>query len=211
MYWTCFVEWLNKWQTLVSGILALVAGVGAVWVVLKQTREQRDQHADLLKRKRLAARAQMPEALSDLVGFARGCVQYVDGRRAEAPSKPVDAIEKLRDAIEFVDTKPAEAIFELVSFYQVHNSRLFDDDRRVGGANADAQAYYDAATLFFLTNRLYDYARNQAETVTDEINPDKLLDELRGVVGIGHYFGNEERYAGAVEKIEQQRRAGRHG
>jgi hypothetical protein len=204
-----FVEWLNKWQTLVSGILALIAGGGAVWAVLRQTREQRDQHAGMLERKRLSARAQMPEALSDLVGFVRECVQFVDGRRVGAPSKPNEAIEKLKVAIEFVDTQPAKAIFELVSFYQVHNSRLFSDQPRVGGDNADAQAYYDAAKLFFLTNRLYDYARNQAETVDDQMNPDVLLDELKGVVGIGYYFGNEERYAGAVEKIEQERRAAR--
>jgi hypothetical protein len=199
-----FLGCLDKWQTLIAGILALIAGGGAIWSVLVQTRSQREEHNDLLKRKRFAARAQMSDTLSALAEFVRQCVEYLDGRRENAPERPTDAITVLKSAIEFVDTQPSKKIFELVSFYQVHNARLFSDRQRGRTEAAAAQAYYDAAKLYFYVDRLFDYARNLAETVTEEPTRLNMVSAFRSAVQLAHYVGNESTYQGAREMIDRR-------
>lgn len=43
-YWDCFVHWLDKWQTLITGIMALGAAVCALWPVYKQLALMRAQN-----------------------------------------------------------------------------------------------------------------------------------------------------------------------
>lgn len=62
-------EWVYRWQTLVGAILALIVAVVTIFVMHGQRRDETDRHREAQRRKKLAARAQMPDALSELSAY----------------------------------------------------------------------------------------------------------------------------------------------
>jgi hypothetical protein len=199
---TEFVKLIQDWQTLFAALLALLAAWWTVQTIKQQITTESDRHKDAQKRKELSARAQIPDALSALCRFTESCMKYHDGRSQEVPVRATDAITTLKSAIEFVAPQPAEKLFELVSFYQVHNARLFSSLRH-RGAPTNADRMFDTVVLRFYTDRMYAYARNEAETVSDELTRDRLLSSLKSVVTLFEYVGNEDRYAPVRRLIER--------
>jgi hypothetical protein len=64
---------LKDWQSLVGGVLAIVAaGVGGLFIVA-QTKELRRQENDRRLRRHKAARAVMPLALSATCEYTKNC------------------------------------------------------------------------------------------------------------------------------------------
>lgn len=202
---TGLVELARDWQTLISATLALVAAWWTVRTIKQQITADRERHKDALKRKEFAARAQLPDALSILCRFTENCMRHHDGRIQQQPAPATEAIAELKAAIEFVDAQPAQKIFELVSFYQVHNARLFSDWRRRERPE-NAERLYDTALLRHYVDRLYKYARNEAQTVNDQPTEENLISALRVAVGLEHYMSNDERYEGVRDIIHR-----RHG
>lgn len=146
------IESLKEWQTLVGAVLALAAAWWTVKAVERQIRQEKEHYKDALKRKEFAARAQLPDALSELCRFTEGCMKFHDGRETVQPIRPTDAIAVIKAGLEFIGTQPSEKAFELVSFYQVHNSRFFSRRRRRGLVGADR--VYDTALLRYCTSTL---------------------------------------------------------
>ncbi|MBL6948735.1 MAG: hypothetical protein ISR51_08665 [Rhodospirillales bacterium] len=129
----CFI---HDWQTLIAGLLALVAAIFTVLMIRRQINlqksqieEDRKRFSDNQRRKGLVARVHMPDALSELCTYSEGCLNFLrDPENVEnLPTAPDGAINTIKTAIEFVDPKPAEGLFDLVKHYQIHNARLSKD------------------------------------------------------------------------------------
>lgn len=200
----CIRHFLYDWQTLASGILALIAAGATVWVMRGQIKDERRRHKDALYRKSLAARAQMPDALSALSRFTEACVQWADRSGARAPDLPLDAINVLKNGIEFVDSKTATSVFELVSLYQVHNARLFSHTPPIHGPEA-ADRLYDATRLRCLVDRLFPYARNEVQ-VAPQGNPTKsdMMTALKIITGLSYASNYEKRYEQVCDLIAKR-------
>jgi len=133
-------------------------------------------------------------------------MRFLDGRDEGLPTKAVDAINALKSTIEFIDTQPAEKVFELVSLYQVHNARLYSGRDHRGPELAERM--YDTARLRYYVERLYEYARNEAETVVEGESRRDLVSALKQAVTLQEYVSNQQRYAATMTIIARRHQAG---
>ena len=199
---------LYKWQTLIAGTIALFAAWLTVRTIRKQIKLQQSQFKDAQLRKMWVARAGMPDALSTLCEYTGKCVAYLrnaDDNR-QIPDAPAEAISVIKGSIEYVDPESAHKVFELIAHYQVHNARLSGHKDENDQAENDARIY-DTVKLRSLVNRLFEYARNEVDAVPDvEINRDDMVSALRLCVGLGEYFGNEDKFAGVLSIINRRYR-----
>lgn len=142
---------LYHYQTLITGVLAVVAAFFAVRETRRQIEQQNDQEEDRRRRKSLAARAALPGALSDLCGYAQACaIRLVEIRdyRSKAdllyskekdppvvtvpesmlifPHVPPDVIPILRDCVESADDPLAAEILALTAKLQIQSTRVQD-------------------------------------------------------------------------------------
>lgn len=196
------MEWLKDWQTLVSALIALVAAIATIYFMHRQTRFDRDRHRDLVNRKMLAARARMPDALSELSSYIRDCCKHlIEGE--PKPEPPVAAVSTLKDVIEFIDNHEATKTFELVSWYQVQRARLMAD-RKPKPVERDEQLY-DAVLLQAFINRLYEYARNEEQsTVMRAPTRSEMIDSLKNAVSVMTYATNVGILDGVMETIQRR-------
>ena len=63
---------LEKWQTLVSGILALLAALGGAYMIHRQIRQQQKIENNRISRQYTAARSTLPLVLSSIMEYTRG-------------------------------------------------------------------------------------------------------------------------------------------
>ena len=165
----CFEFWLNRYQTMVSGLLALSAAVVAYLAARAQIR-----HAEGLVEKRrqaeeYAARAGLPLALTEVCNYAAACRDIFKSRLLnrkyssplELPLFPGDVVEPLQYCIRFSDKDQAKKIADLLSFLQIFQSRVTDSDRWSKMALYDGIS--DAVVLNLLASDLYDYGRRREE------------------------------------------------
>lgn len=200
----CALGVLERWQTLIGAVLALGAAAWTIRIMKKQMREDQNRHERAAERKKYATRSQLPEALSALSAYVRAVVRaYLDG--AEPPNvAPIDAVNTLKLAIEFVDDAAAARLFELVSWYQVWSARLEGMHNERLDENT---LLYDSALLNSYVGSLFEYARNEADSVElREPNREEMNNSLRNVVTLIRFVREAERFNGALELIER-----RHG
>jgi hypothetical protein len=198
------------WQTLITGVLAVGFAAWTIYQVRQQIDLQRQQIAKDEKKlteekaaKALVAKAHMPDALSALSRYAADCLMFVhqNVRDGQPPVAPVEAIGTLKAVIEFVDGVAAQRVFEVITFYQVHNSRL----ERFGRARAGERLDHciDAIRLRALVDGLYEYARELPVEAPVRLSQDEMLTALRASVGVADSFAQEGQFALIVERIEQ--------
>lgn len=155
-------EFIKDWQTLIGAILALLAARWTVKTIKKQMNQEDIRNKEIMSRKAMAARSYMPDALSDLSRYARDSGSYLAGQSETPPAPPTEAVSALKQAIEHIDTNAAARVFQLISWYQVQRARTADDKR--AQQNLEEHAY-DIVLLQAYTNSLFDYARNEMQTV----------------------------------------------
>lgn len=196
-------NFLYNWQTLTSGILAVIVATVTVFVIHWQISEERKRHADALYRKSLSARAQMPGALSAICEFTEQCILWYDRKHPTPPVAPAAAIDALKAGIEFADNDTATRIFELVSFYQIHNARLNATTPPVK-APEDADRLFDTTKLRCLTDYLFPYARNEEKTAP-VYNPsqDEMMTALKIITGPHYSSHYQQRYDKVRTRIER--------
>jgi hypothetical protein len=193
---------ISEWQTLISAILALIAALWTVHEMRKQTRGDETRHENELLRKKLAARAQMPDALSEMSGYVRESCRYlVCGEKK--PTAPVGATNTLKTVIEHIDTKEAEKTFDLVSWFQVQHARLMGSQKPK--AIETAEMLYDAALLQAKVNRLFDYARNETEEVRPEKpSQEEMIGSLKSAVTVQVWAMRNDDFAETVNIIKRR-------
>lgn len=181
----CFEFWLNRYQTMVSGILALSAAVVAYLAARAQIR-----HAENLIEKRrqteaYAARATIPLALSEVCDYAGACFDifksrlpnYKDRSPLDLPTFPSSAVKPLQDCIRFSDKDQAKKIADLLSNLQIFHSRVSGKSRW-----RKAMLYeriLDAVILIIRASELFDYGRRIEEGWMKRPDPARIGRELR--------------------------------
>jgi hypothetical protein len=196
--------WFYHWQTLVGALLALAAAWWTIRIMRKQMQAEEERHRHSLLRKKMAARAQMPDALSGLSAYVRGCGDRIKGATDTLPDEPVAAVSALKQVIEFIDDDAAARTFQLVSWYQVFRARDMHDVPNAAHPNFP-ERLYDAALLQAYINSLYDYARNEADEVdTAEPSRDDMIDGLKNAFDLVYMAGHRELFVGVYPIIERR-------
>jgi hypothetical protein len=172
------VHWLDHWQTLVAGMLALFGAAWTVRVINNQIKQATEQEKQRLRREEQAAKAVLPLALVELAQYAEECIRliapYVPANEKSpefpenfaVPRIPEGTIEPLRECARYASTEVATQIRVMVSKLQIQNSRL-DFARQHGRQGVFGTLNYyeglgaiiDAAELHALIGILLQYAR----------------------------------------------------
>lgn len=195
----------HDWQTLIAGAVALFAAWLTVRTIKRQIKEDKQRYTDAQRSKSWAARVAMPDALSALCDYTERCVTYLmdTAVTVQIPEPPSEAISIIKSSVEYVDPKSAHKMFELIVHYQIHNSRIFDHEKRENEIE-NSEAIYDTVYLRSLVNRLFEYARNEVDVVpAAELSRADLESALRACVGF-EYYGNEGKYSPVMEIIERR-------
>ena len=200
----CIRQFVFDWQTLMAGLLALVGAAATVWVIRTQIDDEHERHKDAIYRKSLVARAQMPDALSELSHFTEDCVIEYD-RKTKAPTnRRSGAVDVLKNAIEFIDNTTALEVFDLVSFYQVHNARLYSSIGSRGGI-MDSDRLYDTTKLRCLTDRLFSYARNEVKIASNgKPTRAEMMTALKVITAPHYELHYPDRYKRVVDLITKR-------
>ena len=193
-----FLDVVERFQTLITGLLAVVAAIVTIYFIRKQI-VQVDQHSEEARyQKSKAARAFMPNALSALceyanesiivlIGLRAAIVAGETGRRASdevravtVPIIPHNALSTLKECIEFSYEEPAGKIAHLIRELQIQNSRLrtlISDCQRVEGSRIVVTApihadsgIFDAANIYALAENLFEFARSETESAPNDVN-----------------------------------------
>jgi len=174
-----FWQIVDHWQTLITGIAALLAAAVTIVVLNCQIRQTRELANDQRQRRERAARAVLPLAVSQLQDYARACIKELyelrpyfqpsgslDQEKADkclsawpSPPLPEDVLSILKECIQFSDNAPAEAASTLIRRLQVQKSRLEEYAARIRLTHALSLgtldlAIGDAAEVFARTGGL---------------------------------------------------------
>lgn len=194
------IETIREWQTLVSAALAMSAAAWTIRTMKSQMNQENLRHKNAEIRKKLAVRAQLPNALSSMTRHIRAQVDRLQNDEFTPVDPPVGAISTLQNAIEFVDDRAAGRLFELVSWYQVWDSRIRSSD----GFDFDT-AIYDSVLLAAYTDSMYEYARNETDEVPNGLPTQlEMKSALRTSVGLPRFLQNEDRFSAVVSRIEKR-------
>lgn len=176
------VDWLPEWlsyalyliwldQTLIAGTLAALGAAATVIYLHKQIAQTDIHHRDEHVRKHRMLRAGLPAALAELSKYAEDCGRLVWEHRHSAsasgttiPDVPGEALRNIQAAVATADEPAVSDLEKLIRFFQIQTSRL---DRIASGAtltsHESADRFRDAVFLKAATNRLFSYARGDAE------------------------------------------------
>lgn len=151
--------WLYDWQTLVGGILAVIAsliGGGLLWYQIHLQRKQMKQED---RRRAIAARIPMAKALSETHVYLRGCYEAWAAKKPETrPDQPLGAMGVIMNAATNVDEETFKTINRLISLFQVFEARVTTTGK-VRPSNILDMMIVDIADMAYQTNRLYEFAR----------------------------------------------------
>ena len=135
-------EWVrlaDHWQTLISGILAIIAALFGAGLVYHQTRQTRAIEEDRLQRRHAAARSTLPLVLSSIMNYARqvgagmrqlylsSAGNHVDRDRLvdwDIPAVPPGETAALANVIEAASNDTADVIADLLGHLQVQSGRI---------------------------------------------------------------------------------------
>ena len=191
--WLCAAyDWLEDWQTLVSGMLAVGAALWTVFTLRQQINEQKAQteavairHRELLERKHRAARSQLPLTLSSICEYASNCIGFFMETEESLPPTIDPAVASLEKVVEYADADSADALIRLAGHYQVHNARL----QPLEGSDSflfKVERIYDAAVLYAYAERSFPYARGEEKFINSRpLSREEVDRALRIAVGFG--------------------------
>ncbi len=200
-----WIDWIERFQTLIAGALALFAAIWTVRTLSHQISQAEQRHQDLIRRKFNAARAVLPLVLSRLCGYAESSILYAAKERdavkerepisnnceitEETPAFPDDIIPLLKDIIEYADDKIAESTRGLVLKIQTQRSGLTSlpktlESQFLSGEtittyiSAFDQAIFNAAHLCVHASNFFDYARHRKDEAPSLPTKDEVQKKL---------------------------------
>lgn len=186
------------WQSLIGGILAIVAAFVGAWLLYKQIR-QVERHENERRNRRIAAvRATLPLILSGICQFAREMINELSSARTQLgngttiptsssfspPPVPTAFVAALQDMIEATgDTAIVDLLSEIIGEIQVLSARagsLIDvRSRGIMGVGSNLDEYLvQAARLHALAGGLFEYARRRDEDAPSAIAWDRVASAL---------------------------------
>jgi hypothetical protein len=194
MNWCEIYEFLKEWQTLLGALIALAAAIWTIIVMRSHAVRDDVRHKNLMHRREMAARAQMPDALSEVSAYSKSVGRYLTNQTEEVPSEPTAAITTLKHVIEHIDDKAAQRVFDLVSWYQVQRART------VGRTPIQiepqrSEGFYDIVLLQAYTNSLFEYARNQEPTApVEDPTKEEMIEASKNTFGLVNFAQQSEMF-----------------
>ena len=182
--------WLNWYQTLIGGFVAL----GGAFLAFQAVRGQIAQLDRLEEQRRgresYAARAVLPLALSSICDYAESCTEALvlvgSGTGVpkgwELPRIPLDSIDTLREAVRYSDSKQAKELADLISWIQVQHARLrslSQGGRSSGTSLTVQQGILDLAEIYGRASDLFDYGRRSDEGPFPRLSAERIREVLR--------------------------------
>lgn len=164
------VQFLDKWQTLASGLLAVAAALVTVVYLRRQINIERDRLNSEKDRALKGARIRVPHALSPLSRYAKEAFLYWvanDPDHQPVPKFPHQAVETLMQIAVDVDDETFQSLRELVLWLQIVEARthVLSSGGQERSLNWREVFIQDLLRLNCLTNRLYDYGRGDVLTL----------------------------------------------
>jgi hypothetical protein len=152
MFWNffcSFVDFIYRWQTLTTGVIALLIGGLSIWYLRHQISlqklefdERRIQEEESNRRRQAAVLALLPADLSEITGYTTSCSDVIsealiairkeeiankeegDIHGPEMPILPPRVLSNIQRVIENVDAEKASVFAALLRCYQVQNARV---------------------------------------------------------------------------------------
>ena len=170
-----FPDFFYRWQTLLTGLLALGGAAWTVRAIQSQIKQASDAENDRRQRNERAARAILPLALYDISDYARECMllmsPFISGSARQnpiiVPPIPPALIEPLQAAIRSANPQTAGEIAGVIAWLQIQHARLRSLADRVSDPTRQpitpvlaAEALLDAAELSARCASLFPYARD---------------------------------------------------
>jgi hypothetical protein len=181
--YTTFLDALDHWQTLLTGVLALVGAIATVFYIHRQIKQADDLENARRRREEIAARAVLPLALTRVVQYAIQCLRVIRdhsarpvmpgaplGPEMDIPTVQGDVVGALQACVRYGDERVVSQISTLLALLQVQRARLGElisrssqrPDRRITRFEAMG-AMTDAAEVHAKASALFDYGRETAD------------------------------------------------
>ena len=175
---SCMISWMDRWQTMLTGLAAVIAAAVSVHFVRKQIRQADRAENHRRDRRLAAARSRLQLSLStishygsDSIVFLRGVRNAVaggqliptlaDNPRPILPDPAVLALEAVIEATESDDF--AGFLADLISEMQVLNSRLsgLPEEAEALGIHSLDSYLMNAAKVCAFASGAFPYARRE--------------------------------------------------
>ena len=136
-------DFVYRWQTLIAGIISIVAAAVALWAVRQQIRHAQQMEDKRRERQAYAARKMLPHALASLSQYAASCLTALrDVEPADTVALDLNAmsltpisgldLEPIKQLLEHGERDIQDRLSELLLSFQQQQSRprpeLTDDD-----------------------------------------------------------------------------------
>lgn len=179
----CLEFWLNRYQTLLSALLALGAAGASIYFLRRQISQADRQEEERYAREGAAARAVLPVTLSALCEYAveagsslahilptlavAGVVKGLSKQFPELPEGPIGQLEKV---IKTIPVDQGKAFAEIIAEMQVLNARarsMIEEGRAV--KHNVLEYILDAVEIYARCSANFDYARRYSEATQSTI------------------------------------------
>ncbi len=195
-------NWIDEYQTIITGIIALIIGAASVFALSRQFRQAEAFRRDEWAREMRAARPTLAFELVQLLRYSENCysllrkgyrdltldrhgmVQYPKFEN-EIPLIPQDAFATLKDNLKFGTPTAVAVISNIISKLQIQNSRL-----HALAANSEGDDKYslselhvysvDSLELIALSVRMFPYSRGEIDDVEIPIRRGHLIQAATG-------------------------------
>lgn len=204
-----FVEFLDHWQTLESGALAVgAAGLGAI-LLNRQIGQAERIERTRTRRRFNAVRATLPLTLSGMISYATAVTvtlmelhphlnelgQYDgDPPTITSPSPPSELVPSLQDMIEATDDESAIGLIsDLIAQVQILAVRIGSLNEEIRAGNVaiplNVESYIiQAGTIYAEAAAMFQFARRQSDTVSATVSWDDVRSGLNVMGARQHRF-----------------------
>ncbi len=205
-YFLTLLHTIREWQTLIAGVLALLAA----WATIASMQKNAQSADKRFREQRIsagwAARSRLPDAASTILEFLqRSQVLLLSQEDLEIQNiYPRQELAIVQNAIEFADPQSAQQLHNLAIKMQVYRSRMRDFNGTEGSSNwIDREV--ETAELYAIASRILDYARGAVDIVNDApYSSTEILSGLRQSIGFSDYLDQENRFSSVLNRINQR-------
>lgn len=164
-----FSEFISEWQTLITGLIALLGVLLTVWQIQKTQIESRENK---LKR----ALIFLPNALADICTYAsKNMIVIGEDIKGKTPVEgfprklPDGVLEKLANIAECSDGVERQAIMQLAHWYQICYSRGYgyfgSEVKPRNSSDTKYRMLCDFSDLHSEASKLFDFARERQSNI----------------------------------------------
>lgn len=195
------ILWLHQWQTLVGGLLAIIAALIGVRAINRQIRQTEQHEQERIARNFDAARSTLPLTLSQLNTYVDDSMRYMleilnfcrfssfpmpRDRRPELTCLADGVAGEFRAIIAVSERSLRTWIADMLATLQLQNARLIDFNARIAADDAIdditaidiQQCFIDAAKLGAYCAMTWPYARRESEIVPSVLEWENLKNQL---------------------------------